>query len=202
MKRVLLSLLVALSANLLHAQSEALIKAFSESYAQESRGDYAAAINTLKKAYDAGSYETNLRLGWLQYSAGSFNEATTYYQKCIDLRPMSVEARLGYVNAAAAMGNWDPVLNQYLEILKIDPKNSLVNYRAGMIYYGRKDYKTSEKYFETVVNLYPFDYSSLLMLGWSKYFLGKSQEAKVLFNKVLLYSPDDASAKEGLGLIK
>jgi len=40
------------------------------------------------------------------------------------------------------------------------------------------------------------------MSGWNYYFLGKYSEAKELFNRVLLYSPSDTSAKEGLGLIK
>jgi len=40
------------------------------------------------------------------------------------------------------------------------------------------------------------------MLGWTSYFLGNYPQAKVLFNKALLYSPGDASAKEGLKLIK
>jgi len=40
------------------------------------------------------------------------------------------------------------------------------------------------------------------MLGWADYRLGKSREAKILFSKALLYYPGDASAKEGLSLIK
>ena len=66
----------------------------------------------------------------------------------------------------------------------------------------RKDYKQAYIFFEKVVNLYPFDYQSLLMLGWTNYRLGKPREAKILFNKALLYSPGDASAKEGLALVK
>jgi Flp pilus assembly protein TadD len=40
------------------------------------------------------------------------------------------------------------------------------------------------------------------MFAWTNYKLGKYREAKLLFQKVLLLSPDDASAKEGLNLIK
>jgi hypothetical protein len=40
------------------------------------------------------------------------------------------------------------------------------------------------------------------MFAWTNLKLGKTREAKILFNKTLLYNPDDASAKEGLGLIK
>ncbi|HSA04943.1 MAG TPA: tetratricopeptide repeat protein, partial [Tenuifilaceae bacterium] len=68
--------------------------------------------------------------------------------------------------------------------------------------YERKDYKQAYTYFEKVVNLYPWDHDSVLMFAWTNYMLGKTREAKILFHKALLYNPDDASAKEGLGLIK
>jgi Flp pilus assembly protein TadD len=50
--------------------------------------------------------------------------------------------------------------------------------------------------------MYPFSYDGLLMYAWTNYQLGKFADAKILFNKVLLLSPADKSAKEGLGLIK
>jgi hypothetical protein len=40
------------------------------------------------------------------------------------------------------------------------------------------------------------------MMAWTSLKMGKMREAKVLFNKVLLLSPDDESAIEGLSLIK
>jgi cytochrome c-type biogenesis protein CcmH/NrfG len=70
------------------------------------------------------------------------------------------------------------------------------------IYYGRKDYAKAEKYLEKVVNLYPFDYDSMILYAWTNFQLGKLREAQVLFNKVLLNKPKDASALEGLSLIK
>jgi hypothetical protein len=52
------------------------------------------------------------------------------------------------------------------------------------------------------VDLYPFDYDGLLMLAWTSYFTGNYNQAKVLFNKVKLYNPGDASANEGLQLMR
>ena len=86
--------------------------------------------------------------------------------------------------------------------LTIDPNNTVTLYRMGLISYDKKDYKLAYQQFEKVVNLYPFDYQSVLMLAWTNYRLGKTREAKILFNKALLYYPEDASAKEGLSLIK
>lgn len=186
------------------SQTEAgpIESAFIQSYTSEKSGDYTTAIKQIKNVYQEDSYEMNLRLGWLYYSAGQYAEALGYYSKSIRLMPMSIEAKLGYVLPASALGNWDHVVKQYEDILKIDDKNSTVNYRLGYIYYVRKDYTNAFNYFQKVVNLYPFDYDGTHMFAWTNYQLGKTREAKVLFQKCLLIRPGDSSAKEGLGLIK
>jgi tetratricopeptide (TPR) repeat protein len=176
--------------------------AFKSSFSWEFKGNYPDAIASLKAVYDENSYELNLRLGWLNYLSGSFTEATAYYQKAIALKPYAIEPRFGYVLPASALGNWEQVITQYNEILGIDPQNTQANYRMGMIYYGKQDYTKAERYFEKVVNLYPFDYDSSIMYAWTYLKLGKYREAQVLFNKVLMLRPDDQSAQEGLGLIK
>jgi len=181
---------------------KALQEAFSASYSLETAGKYQEAVNVIKKLYDESSYEINLRLGWLNYLAGQFTEAIADYNIAIQLMPLSIEARLGYVYPASAMGNWDQVMAKYLEILKLDGSHYTANYRLGAIHYSRKEYEAANKYFEKLVNLYPFDYDALHMYAWTSYRLGKLREAKVLFNKVLLNRPGDASALEGLGLIK
>jgi len=177
-------------------------EAFSGSYKHETSGNYYKAIDLMKSVYDEKSYEINLRLGWLNYLAGLFTESISYYQKAISLNQYAIEAKLGIVNPAGAAGNWEQVKTNYEEILKIDPQNTTVNYRMGLIFYGRQDYNTAYKYFEKVVNLYPFGYDALLMFAWTNYKLGKLREAKILFNKVLMCSPNDSSALEGIGLIK
>jgi len=176
--------------------------AFEKSYLYEYSGDYSKAIDGLKEVYSEETYEINLRLGWLTYMAGFFTESTAYYQKAIDLKPLSIEAKFGYVYPASALGNWEQVKKQYNEILKIDDQNTLANYRMGSIYYGNEDYTSALKYFEKLVNLYPFDYDGLLMYAWTNLKLGKFREAEVLFNKVLMNQPNDESALQGLELIK
>lgn len=176
--------------------------AFEKSYLYEYSGDYSKATDGLKAVYSEESYEINLRLGWLTYMAGFFTESTAYYQKAIELKPLSIESKFGYVYPASALGNWEQVKKQYTDILQIDNQNTLANYRLGSIYYGAEDYTSALQYFEKLVNLYPFDYDGLLMYGWTNLKLGKYREAEVLFNKVLMNNPNDKSAIQGLELIK
>jgi tetratricopeptide (TPR) repeat protein len=196
-------LLFIFSSGLLLAQeSDKTYEAFKESYSFEADGQYTDALNVLRTIYHEESYEINARLGWLSYMAGLFTESVAYYEKAIALKPYALEPRFGIVNPAAALGNWNIVINQYKKILETDPQNTTANYRLGMIHYGRESYEEAGKYFEKVVNLYPYDYESLLMFAWCKFQTGKLREAEVLFNKVLLIDPENESAKEGLSLIK
>ncbi len=176
--------------------------AFSKSYQLETKSDFKGAIEALKTAYDKSSYELNLRMGWLNYKAGSYKESQGYYQLAIDLKPNAIEAKFGYVYPAYALGNMNEVVAQYNKILVIDPQNTTANYRMGMISYDKKDYQVAYKYFNKVVNLYPFSYDALIMYAWSSYRIGKKDDAKELFNRVLCLSPGDKSALEGLAAVK
>lgn len=194
--------LLMLSAAYGFSQDKTIVQAFSSSYTQEAKGDYTAAAKDIMTVYNENSYEINLRMGWLKYMCGMFTESISYYEKAIKLKPLSEEARLGIVLPASSLGNWDQVMLHYNKILEQSPNQTTVLYRMGLIYYNKGDYAKAGSYFEKLVNLYPFTYDGLIMYAWTCFKLGKLNEAKVLFNKVLLLSPDDSSAAEGLSLIK
>jgi len=202
LRKSLLAILLLAFTAIQAQQADKQILAFEKSYSYEQEGKYDEAKQEILNIFEETSYEHNLRLGWLYYISGRFTESMPYYQKCFTLKPLSIEARLGYINPAAAIGNWTQVEQQYTEILRIDPQNSLANYRMSLIAYGREDFHTALHYLNKVVNLYPFDYDTVIMLAWTELKLGKLREAKVMFQKALLIRPGDASAKEGLLLIK
>lgn len=184
------------------AQSKELTAAFNQSYEFEAALKYDAAIKAVNAVYSATSYETNLRLGWLNYAAGKNREALPYYQKAAEIMPASTEPLWAIINPMSKLNDWVDIEKVYLNILKLDPKNASACYNLGLIYYYRKDYVSAKKYFDVSLNLSPFNYSNMLMSGWVNYFLGNKKEATALFNKTLLYSPNDKSALEGLSLIK
>jgi tetratricopeptide (TPR) repeat protein len=181
---------------------KAIRTAFETSYVFEKSSQYLAAINKIKAVYDATSYEINLRLAYLYYESTSYRESAKYYKKAIDLKPSSIEAKLGYALPLYALASWDTLRMQYEAILKLDPNNSTVNYRMGLIYYYKADYATALTYFQKVYEFYPFDYDNTLMYAWTKLKLQKYAEARDLFNIVLLNRPTDSSALEGLKMIK
>jgi len=171
--------------------------AFSKSYVYEYDVQYAKAIEVLL-ALKVETYEINFRLGWLEYLSKDYFKSEAYYKKAIAIEPSSVEARFGEVLPLAALGNWNNVLNIYLEILKQDSDNSIANYRVAYIYYTRKDYANASVYVSKVIKDYPFDYDSNLLTGKILLEQGKKQEAKKYFIKALEYNPQSEEAKTTL----
>lgn len=202
MKKLIASFLMIVSVSVNSQNNKALMNAFSQSYDYEAIQKYDAAISSINALYSATSYEINLRLGWLHYLAGKHKESVSYYQKAIVLMPAATEPKWAIINPFTKLESWNEIEKTYLAILKLDPKNATANYNLGYIYYYRKDYGSAKKYFDVSLNLTPFGYNNMLMSAWTNYFLGNKNEAVILFNKTLLYSPNDKSALEGLSLIK
>jgi len=197
---VLVSLFLTLA---LKGQPDAKIQAaFAESYKAELNSNYGVAVSEIKSVYLADNYSMNARLGWLLFLSKQYTESISYYEKAIKLKPYVIEARFGLIKAHNALENWDKVKEQYEAILKIDSQNTTSLYWLGVLLYNRKDYDNAAKNFEKVVNLYPMDYGSVLMLAWTKFYQGKYADARILFNQALILSPNDASALSGLNQIR
>lgn len=175
--------------------------AFENSYTHENDNDIENSISVLKDVYLDDSYEINLRLGWLYYQKGDFNASEKHYTEAIKILPYSEEAKFGLILPKAAMNKWNDVIDIYKQILIISPNNTKANYKLGLIFYNKKMFSDAYVLFEKVVNLYPFDRDGLLMYAWSSLQIGKTKEARILFNKVLMNTPNNASALEGLAIL-
>ena len=199
-KRVLFFASVLFSLNANAQDSKVMQEAFAKSFMAEDKGDYKNAQQAIQSIYSDKSYLVNLRIGWLSYLNKDYVNSIVYYKKAIALMPTATEPLWGLCNPLVAQEKWVELENNYKLIIRFDPKNSLVNYRLGMIYFYRKNYVEAIKYFDVTLTLFPLDYDAITMSAWTNYYLGKKEDAKVLFNRVLLMYQLDASAIEGLAL--
>ena len=199
LRKIFFVLIVLLYVNQVSAQSNAVLqRAFHNSYVSEGNKNYQAAISDITPYYSDDNYEINIRLGWLHYLNKNYLASQSYYARAVNLRPMSIEAKFGYIRPLSFLQSWDKVLEQYLNILKIDPQNTQANYWTGVLYYNRKQYSSAIKYFKAIVTLYPFDYDGNHMLGWATLMSGKKAESKIYFERALIIKPGDESSTDGL----
>lgn len=177
---------------------DAAISAFSASYAAEKAGDYAKAIETIQSVHRDDFYESNLRMGWLHYNKKEYTASVRYYRQAIKLRPASIEGLMGFVNPAAALQLWADVFSAYQSVLRLDPSHSLANYRIALMYYYRKEWAAASKHLQTVIEHYPFDYDSILLMAQVKLAEGKVVESKRFYERALLYNPSNDAIKKVL----
>ena len=200
LKRIFIAVCVLFSMNTIAQDNKAMQDAFTKSFIAENQGDYKGALSAIKGIYSDKSYLVNLRTGWLSYLSGDYANSVVFYKKACALMPTATEPLWGLVLPFIAQEKWADVENTYKMVVRYDSKNSLVNYRLGMIYFYRKNYVEALKYFDVTLTLFPLDYDAISMTAWTQYYLGKKEDSKVLFNRILLTYPSDASSLEGLAL--
>ena len=195
-------LLIIFLSDLCSQDAARVNEAFSKSFKAEQNGSYAEGALNLKSVYREDSYPINVRLGWLLFLSKQYTESVKYYEKAVSLKPYGIEARFGLIKAYNALESWDKVKEQYEAILQIDSQNTTALYWLGVLLYNRKEYDQAARNLEKIVNLYPMDYGSVIMLAWSKLNTGKKTDARILFEHALLLSPGDQSALAGLNQLK
>lgn len=195
MKKIIILVLVSFCLSVSAQQTSDV--AFSKSYSFEYETQYAKAIAAITDLH-IDNYQIDLRLGWLYYLSKDYVKSEQHYRKAVALEPSSIEARFGLVLPMSATGNWNNILTVYLEVVKLDPNNSIANYRLTSIYYSRKDYVNATTYVSKVLKLYPFDYDSNLLFGKILMAQGKNPEAKKHFTKALEYNTLSEEAKAAL----
>jgi len=203
MKKILFTLQLFFIIGISNAQDDKLLTAFTDSYAFETNLEYDKAAKILEKVYlnYISNYEINFRLGWLRYSAGDFKESENYYRKAMEIKPLSLEAIYGLALPLISQQKYNSIINLSEKALSIAPNDTRGEYFLGLAYYYKKNYIKSEKYLEKAINKYPFDLDINLMLGWTKFALGKKNEAKSLFLTAQRNSPYNYRVKTALNLI-
>ncbi len=203
MKKIIFFLQLFFIINISNAQDNKLLTAFTDSYAFETNLKYDKAANILERVYlnYISNYEINYRLGWLRYSAGNFKESENYYKKALEIKPLSLEAIYGLILPLIGQQKYNSIIKLSEKALSITPNDSRAEYFLGLAYYYKKNYIKSEKYLEKAINKYPFDLDINLMLGWTKFALGKKNEAKSLFLTAQRNSPYNQRVKTAINLI-
>lgn len=185
-----------------YAQDSELQNAFKESLRLEEAEKFEDATKVLMAQYLPLHYEINLRLGWLYYRDSNFVASNKYYNKAVEIMPYAIEPKIAATLPKAKLNKWDEIEKLYLDVLKISPKNNIALYNLGLLFYNRANYVAAYDKFEELSNLYPADYDASILFAWTSLKMGKSREAKVLFNKILLFYPTNESAIIGLKACK
>ncbi len=180
-----------------------IAESYEKSYLLEDIQKYQDAIQVLLpilKEYPNG-YTINLRLGWLAYLKGSYQDALNYYQKSLTIFPSSIEVMHKISLVHYARQNWNEMEEENSIIIRLDYLNSSANYWYAIALKNQKKYQTSENVCRRMLVYYPTSTSFLYELAENLYLKEEYDEALTHFNSVLILSPYNHEAKKYIELI-
>ncbi len=193
-------LIIFLSVILFAFSTKDIQQIYYKSYNYEKMGDYKDAIKVLIPLYEKypNGYTINLRLGWLFYLNKNYKNAIKHYQKASLMLPYSVEPKLGLMRVYLAIEKYQNALKIGNSLLREDYYNYYGNYYEILALMGIKEYKTAIKVANKMLALYPTSVLFLNSLGEIYYIEGKKEEAKKIFENVLILDPNNVIAKSYL----
>ncbi|MEO0404196.1 MAG: tetratricopeptide repeat protein, partial [Bacteroidota bacterium] len=135
-------------------------------------GDSSLAASSYQTAteVDPTYYDAYLEAGLLYSQTGS-DVALEFFKSAMDIRPNSVEAlyAMAYhlqITGAEDTSRWRKADEHYLQILDIDPSNSLAHFNQGFIDLEyRSEYRDAIDHFTQAIETYPAYYQAYYNRG-------------------------------------
>ena len=117
-----------------------------------------------------------------------YSDAATEAKKAIDIDPKNFSARFSYAVMLQKLGQLVPSAQQYLEAIKLNPKDGAPRSNIGLIYYMTENFADAREHWIAAVNLgstYAPDRIGLLILD------GRLTEARAQLEEYTQKSGDD-----------
>ena len=193
--------IVSFAASPVAAQGDKGAAAFRESYAAEARREYATALAKVREARAGGAnaYFAALRSGWLSYLLVDFPASIASYAEAVAAEPKAIEPKLGLTLPLLGQRNWRELERACQAVLAVDPHNATSLARLGLAQYSAGDFAGAEATYRRLADDYPSELDYKTGLGWALLKQGKGAEAQAVFEGVLAVSPNNVSARAGVG---
>ena len=136
------------------------------------------------------------------------NFAFLSVQKLAQVAPNSVWRHLAAAEAHESQGTYDQAIQEYREVLRLEPQHPGVHYRIGRTLLSRfwqhhsaEDTAEAEKEFEAELQLDPTNANAAYELGEMHRKASQSDEARQYFEQAVKHYPDFAEAHLGLAAV-
>ena len=177
---------------------------YAKSFTYEKMGRYTTAANALGIIYSQypKGYAVNLRLGNLHAAGRNYANALAHYDNAILAAPDSLEPKLGKLSIYLAQERYSDAVDLGTRIVEMDYYNYYGNLRLAYALQMTKNYDLADKVLLKMLAIYPTDVLYLTQYGALQYDQKDLATAKSVLSDVLLFDPENVTAKKLLSVIK
>ena len=168
-----------------------------DSYNQENKGYYASALDVMMELQAADAKEPfyQVRIAWLQYLLGRYEEAIATYRKALGLME-NLDARTGIINCLLSLGRYNEAIAEVDEQLKTHRQNPTLISKGAYAAYMKKDYARAVTYYQTMIAIYPWDFESRGYLVNNLFLAGQNEEGLRQLLLLKKYYPQSAIVEQ------
>ena len=144
------------------------------------------------------------------YQAGKVygNFAFLTMEKLAQVAPTSVWRHLAAAEAHESQGSYSQAIQEYQEVLRLQPDRPAIHYRIGRSLMGRfwqrqsqEDIAAAEKEFEEELRLHPDNANAAYELGEMRRKSKQNEEAQKYFEQAIQHYPEFSEAQLGLAAV-
>jgi tetratricopeptide (TPR) repeat protein len=136
------------------------------------------------------------------------NFAFLTMEKLAQVAPGSVWRHLAAAEAHESQGSYSEAIQEYQEVLRLDPNRPAIHYRIGRSYMGRfwkrssqEDLAAADKEYEEELRLNPDNANAAYELGEMRRKGKQNDEAERYFKQAIQHYPDFSEAQLGLAAV-
>jgi tetratricopeptide (TPR) repeat protein len=183
------------------AQQLDIAGAYHRSYELERQERYADAVRALAPVYESypNGYTVNLRMGWLFYLNGNFNNALAHYDVAIAAAPAALEPRLGRLLPLLAQERWADAENTAYQVVSVDHYSYYGNLRLLAALRMQRKLEAAYQVALKMLRVYPTEVPFLVELALVHHARSENAEAARLFGEILILDPGNLAARNYLG---
>ena len=168
---------------------------FANFYKLEGEKRYDAAAQLLQPLADSGHEFARLRLGWLAYLNGRYNDSINHYNRILQANPNSLDGRLGLTLPLLAQQRWQDAATQARQVLTISPWDYTAHVRLMICEEALKQWPDLEQHARDVATAWPSDATALVYLARARAWQRNVAGAKQAYAQVLERFPANEEAR-------
>ena len=168
--------------------------AFSTSYTLEYEQKYDRAADSIKSLADSGHEFARLRMGWLAYLAGNYNDAIKHYNTVLQANQASIDGRLGLMLPLMAQKRWQDAMAQGRQVLAQSPWDYYAHARIMVCEEALKQWAALEQHAREAAGVWGSDANAFVYLARARIAQGNIAGAKQAYGQVLERLPQHVEA--------